>query len=136
MDLVRDRIDPEKAKLGSTYNLDETTSVKVRRWNNPEYRTKILELREEWISEHKHPEDQVLPEDVTRDIMAKAMSEHILVDWSGFTKDGEVLPYSQGAAYEFLSDEGFEEEMMRIINASNTRASFLTERKKAKVKKS
>lgn len=136
MDLVRDRIDPEKAKRGTKFNLDDDTWVKVRRWNNPEYRTRILELREDWITANKHPEDQTLPDDVTRDIMAKAMSECVLVDWGGFFKDGEELPFSVKAAYDFLSDEGFEEEMMRIINAANSRARFMTERAKVKLKKS
>lgn len=136
MDLVKDRIDPQKAKMGAPYNLDGTTTVQVRRWNNPDYRTRILELREDYIGQNQIGEDETLPEEVTRQVMARAMSEHVLVGWSGITRDGKEVPYSQEAAYEFLCDEGFEEEMFKIINASNSRERFLTDRKEQKVKKS
>ena len=136
MDLVKDRIDPEKAKKGTAYSLNDTTTVQIRRWNNAEYRRALLDMREEKLAELKLADDAKLPDDVSRDIMAKAMSEHIVVGWHGFTRNGKAVAYTSAKAYEFLSDEGFEDEMFRIINASANRERFLADRKVARVKKS
>jgi len=130
MDIKQFRTDLDKAKKGVWVDVDPDGSVRVRvaRLGNPAYQACLAELmgvtgRRISGSTIRRTQD---PELRTR-AMKKAMARHVLLDWEGFTSDGEVIPYSQQKAEELLEDPAYQDFYELILQFASDEALFREE---------
>ena len=95
-------VDAKKEREGTWIPISEDARVKIARFNNPEHRKVMDELRKPYRGLLIGGRD--LPEDVTEEIILQSLSRAVLVDWEGFeSEEGEPLPYSSQAAYDALA---------------------------------
>lgn len=137
VDLVRDKLDFKKSNDGVWVKIRDFGEVKIRRWNNPEYRKTALVLREAKLEELGKDPDFILSEEESYDIMVKAACQDVILDWKGIESDGQPVPYSQElASSTFLDpDEAWKDQFYDIVAAANERAKFVRERREANAKK-
>lgn len=129
MDIEFDAMDPEKLEKGAWDKLDEETEIRVRRANNPQFRKRLEELREEAVRKLGVDEEDRIPEEVSRDILAQAAAEYLLTDWRGMTSGGEEFPYSQEAALSLLRDRRHEVFLGQVLLKANDQELFRTKRR-------
>lgn len=137
VDLVRDKIDSEKAKQGVWVDITDFGRVKIRRWNNPDYRNRAMDLRDAKLEElGKTPQD-MLSDDESFEIMVKAACEEIIVDWEGIEADGKPVAYDSKLAIAAFTDpdDSWRDEFNLIVSAANSREKYARERKEENTKK-
>lgn len=104
-------------------------SVKVARTGTPEYKATLRRL----AAPHKTIAEMLIDSTVIaseadtklfKDIEAQAMSEHVLLDWKGFTETDEPnspqVPYSQEKALEYINaSEDFRKLILGLATAAS-----------------
>jgi len=86
---------------GVWMDIGDGASLKVARVGNPRYRKRIAQLTKPYKRQIR---SDTLPEDLSDELVLKAFSETILLDWKGIEDDkGKAIKYSQEAAYKLLS---------------------------------
>ena len=138
VDLVRDRLDSTKANEGIWEEITDFGKVKLRRWNNSDYRNAALALRDVKLEELKKAPNEQLSEDESFEIMVRAACQFVIVDWEGIESNGEPIPYDPKLAIDaFLDpDDSFRDEFNLIVAAAANRQNYTRERKEATAKKS
>lgn len=110
---------------GVWVDIGEGAQLKVARVGNPRYRSRVRELSKPYKRQIRA---DILPEDMSDEIVLRAFSETILLDWKGIEDDnGEPIPYSHENAYELLkglrdfrtlvADVAQEQETFRRVEA-------------------
>lgn len=79
--------------------------LKIARANNSKFRSLFMRLTKPYQKDLSAQNASSLDENVMRDIMAKALSEAILMDWDNFIIDGEAIPFSKENAYSLLYND-------------------------------
>lgn len=75
--------------------------LKIGRITNPMYETHLRKLSRPYVTSIRKG---TIDQKVMEDLMAKAMSHHVLLGWENLQDEkGAPIPYSQGKAYELLS---------------------------------
>lgn len=137
VDLVRDRADPARSAEGVWADIRDFGRVKIRRWNNKEYRDAALKLRGEKLEELKMLPTADLPDEHTFGVMVQAACEHVIVDWEGIESEGMPVPYTPEVGIEtFAEEEGpWRDEFNLIVNAASDRSKYALERIEDNTKK-
>lgn len=81
--------------------------LKVRGIGSKLYQTTVARLSRA-VTRDGRNRDNSLKNDVAAKITGEALAEHILLDWDGFTEEGEPLAYSKELALQWLTDPDFE----------------------------
>lgn len=82
------KTDPKKEVEGVIIPMDDTSWIRVARMNNP----KFLEYMQEAMKPHKQAVRlQTLPEAVAERVYIEGVAHTILLEWGGFTDEGEEL---------------------------------------------
>ena len=97
-------VDDDAAENGAWANY-RGVKLRIARANNPKFRSVFMRLTKPYQKELNAQNAGALDEDIMRDIMAKALSEAILTDWSNFVIDGEEIPFSKENAYSLLFND-------------------------------
>lgn len=85
---------------GVWVEIGDGAKLKVARVGNPRYRERIRQLTKPYRNQIR---SSTLPEDISDDLVLKAFSECILLDWEGLEDDkGKPITYSKEHAYELL----------------------------------
>ena len=84
---------------GVWQEIGEDAGIRLARIGNPRY-TRVL--RAKIRGKERQLQLRTLPDDVTDRLYCEALAEAVLLDWRGFTRDGEALPYSREAAVDVL----------------------------------
>ena len=138
VDLVRDRIDTQKTKDGVWVPIKDFGEVKLRKWNNEEFRKLAVKFRNERAAELGLGEEDDLDIVEAQKVMYRAACYEVVVDWRGITSDGEEVPYTPELGEQVFCDpeEAWADQIGEIVRISTERAKFLQERTDANVKKS
>ena len=115
-------VDLGKAADGVWIAYEGDIEFKIARANTPGYRDAIKRLHRQ----HKHQiESGTMSEQLSDNLLADLMAEHILVDWKGLMNGKEEFKYSKNAAKTFLKDERYAEIrewiMVQAQNVENYR---------------
>lgn len=98
---------------GVWHDLGAGVKIKVARIGNPEYNAALRKLAQphKGLARRAVDSDEGLEEsdlNVFRDIEARCLAEHVLVDWSGFTEtddvDSDVVEYSVERALKYIKE--------------------------------
>jgi hypothetical protein len=106
--------DPEKELNGTVVQLDDTTSLLIRRFANPDHLALLNDLNQR----HKvvlNSTDPKVVQDAKNDISREAMANHILVGWEGIEFKGKPMEYSVANAKVLL---GLNDFMDFVFSAS------------------
>lgn len=110
MELNSLRIDPKKSREGVWVDYVRGTRVLVARYDNKD----MLAYKSQKAMEHKllftNMQDNM--EEALRvsdEIDVEAMAQYMLLDWEGFSNNGEVLDYTPELGKQIFSDEMYEE---------------------------
>lgn len=97
--------------------------VKLRSINYEPYQTLVERLK----APHRRTTraDTTLPEKVLREIIAKAISAEILVDWKGISDDAGEIKFTPAKAYEILVDPVYAAFLDDVVFAAGQRETFL-----------
>lgn len=115
IDFADFEIDPILAEQGAWLDMGRGARVKIGRNGSRRFRETVARL----LKENAHRAvNGAFPEDVQEELTLRAVSEAIVLDWEGFTLNGEPLPYSPENAYRVLSNPRMEELRERWLNFS------------------
>lgn len=114
MDLAKKRIDRKAEVEGVWSDFIEGSRVKVARMNNPKFMSTLMKLRDEKLAEVDPREE--LSEDEAREVLCRTMAKTILLDWEGFTDNGEEIEYSENMAFELFYDKQYEDIIVNGIS--------------------
>lgn len=131
-------VNPEFANEGKWVEYPGTPAkFKIARFNN---RKAELARHEANLELYKRLQAQLkssTPEEFTDtealQVQAKVMSQHILKDWEGISKNGESLAYSPEAAYELLADPAYYDFYMFVFNEAISHENYSAETEEAVV---
>ncbi len=120
MDLSKIALDLTRVVDGTWVQIDDVTSIKVARTNNPNYSKMLQKGLTPYAGKHKTP-----PEGAMDDLLTKCLVETVLMDWKGLTIDGvSEVPYSKEKAYELLSDRSLVEFREAVVGAASDADNF------------
>ena len=133
MDLREFKTDPTLEEEGKEIVVDETTTIKIARYNNP-----AMRKMQERISE---PYQKVVGRGKISDktagvILARCMAKHILKGWTGLFLDGEEIPYSEEKALELLTDPTLNDFKEQVLFESQKMENYREERLEEDLKNS
>lgn len=96
-------MDPDKALAlddaaseGKWFPYRDGSRVRVAYWDNPKFK-KAIQRKLKAFGGFRN-----IPEEVDTKIICEAIGETILLDWEGFTRGGNPLPYSRETAIDLL----------------------------------
>ena len=99
MDIDKAFADPKLESEGVWVSYREGSKVKVARMGNPTFQ-KHLDAK---MRPHKRKQDRgTLSSEIETRVLCEAIAETVLLDWSGFTKDGKDFKYTPDAAAALL----------------------------------
>jgi len=125
MDLAEVKVDRKTQNEGVWVEHDMTTSFLIARMGNPKFKTRFNAL----MAPHQRKyEAGKLDMEMQGQIMARAVSETILLDWRGLTLDGKEIKYSKERAFEILSDATAEEFLALILEYAQDNERFRNEK--------
>ena len=125
MDLAEVKVDRKTQNEGVWVAHDMTTSFLIARMGNPKFKTRFNSL----MAPHQRKyEAGKLDMEMQGQIMARAVSETILLDWKGLTLDGKEIKYSKEKAFEILSDATAEEFLALILEYAQDNERFRNEK--------
>jgi hypothetical protein len=121
MDLSEVKVDGKTQSEGVWVEHDTETSFLVARMGNPKFKQRFGAL----MAPHQRRYDAgKLSNEMQSQIMAKAVSETILLGWKGLQMDGKELKYSTEKAYEILADPTAEEFLALILEYAQDNERF------------
>jgi hypothetical protein len=117
---------------------DDGTEIRVRSEDYAPYRraiTRIVE-RQQTTGRFSARQGSRIGDPVEFDVnRAKAIVEHLLLDWKGVTDGGQEIPYSKEEAERYLTDPDFYDFYLAVVEAiervTRSRADWETARKKS-----
>lgn len=125
MDLAEVKVDRKTQNEGVWVEHDMTTSFLIARMGNPKFKARFNSL----MAPHQRKyEAGKLDMEMQGQIMARAVSETILLDWKGLTLDGKEIKYSKERAFEILSDATAEEFLALILEYAQDNERFRNEK--------
>ena len=125
MDLTNVKVDKKTQSEGVWVEYDNETSFLVARMGNPKFKQRFTAL----MSPHQRKFDAgKLDMEMQSQIMARAVSETILLDWQGLKMDGKELKYTKEKAFEILSDPTAEEFLAIIIEYAQDNENYRNEK--------
>jgi hypothetical protein len=77
------------------------TRIKVARINNARYKKYFQKITKPYKRQIRNG---TLSEDLAEKLLVDALANTILLDWKGFTKEGQDFPYSVDNARSFLAE--------------------------------
>lgn len=92
--------DPVLEKEGVWFDIGDGAHVRVAAMNNPNWQRV---MRAKFKGRERQLQLKTLSDDVATKLVIEATAETILLDWKGFTRNGEPLPYSREAAIDVLT---------------------------------
>jgi len=118
MDFEKFRTDEKLEQEGRWFPVGEGAECKIARTGNPRYK----EMLRSKLGVYEQSLQQRLLDDDTADAMLiEVMAKTILLDWKGFEKEGENVPYSVKTAIEQMT-EYKEFRNFVAMNADNMQA--------------
>lgn len=121
MDIAKFQSDPKKSDEGVWISLDESTRIRVARADNPRYQAA---MRRELLPYKQAVRAGTLSEKIADKVMAVCLAEAVLLDWDGFTAEGEPLPYSREKAVELLMAPHMKDFRSMVVGFSEDAALF------------
>lgn len=97
-------VDDKKVEEG-TWTTYRGVRLKIARGNNPKFRALFMKLTKPYQKQLVNQNLAALDEETMKDIMARVMSETILLDWNNFSIDGKEVPYTKENAYALLYND-------------------------------
>lgn len=125
MKLSKFKIDHNVAEEGQWVDIGDGVELKIARMGNRKYNETIRRLSKP----HKYQIDNdTLPQEISEEIMNKAVAECILLDWKGLEDDdGQPINYSRQKAFELLSDPDLAPFKRQVIGIAQTDETFRNE---------
>ena len=124
MDLNSVQLDLDKEKEGVWVDIDATTRLCIARMYNP----KFNKLFEKLAAPYKNAVKRgMLGDDKANELMNKAISKTILIDWEGLTSDGKPLKYSPDTAFDILNDKRYVTFRQMILDVAEDEAVYRAE---------
>lgn len=131
MDLMQNAVDPKLELEGATVKLDDKTTLKIARFNNPEYLKLQQKLSAPFQRKGGREDMSTREADI---ILNRVMSRCILMGWEGLFIDGVEVEYSPAKAFEILSDRRFRQFKEDVLWESQRLEHFRLERAEDDVK--
>jgi len=104
MDISNLKITPTdpKAEEEGVWTDYRGVKLKIARLNNPKFQRAFKKFTRPYQKEMRKG---TLDNDISKEILAKAMAEGLLVDWKDFVVDDQEIPYSRDAATSLLIND-------------------------------
>ena len=132
MDLSKLKVDQKSAVDGVWVDLDETSKIKIARYGNSHFKTRLREV----LAPYKRMIDnETLSDEKSDDLMMQVVAETILLDWKGMTMNGEEVEYSTAKAKELLIDPSLSEFRELTMSLSRDMQLFREQELEESVKK-
>lgn len=137
VDLVKDRIDSDKAKEGIWVDIPNFARVRIRRWNNEDFRRRSNELRLKTLEDLRMKSSANLTDEQAFPIMVQAACETVITEWdsSQVTEGGKPVRYTPEKGFEVFSSPDWREEFLSIVQEATDREQFVVEVQEETVKK-
>lgn len=133
MEITTDFADPTLSDEGVWREYRNDSRIKIAGIGNSKFAADQERQRNSYSGIRRNREGR-LPGDLETKILCRSMAKHILVDWSGFTKNGKTLKHSEETAYELLLSNVFFRN--DIAAMSSEEGNFLKEAEDADIKNS
>lgn len=133
MDLREYKTDPFLEEEGKDVVVDDTTTIKIARFNNPKFRQMQARLSEPY---QKAVGRGNISDENAGKILSKCMAAHIIKGWSGLMLDGKEVPYSSDKALEIMLDPTLKEFKEQVLQESQRIDNFREERLEEDLKNS
>lgn len=95
------------------------TRIKVARINNARYKKYFQKITKPYKRQIRNG---TLSEDLAEKLLVDALANTILLDWKGFTKEGQDFPYSVDNARSFLAESADFRDL--VSDAANEMETF------------
>lgn len=93
-------VDPVREKDGVWFDIGDDAHVKIAAMNNPNWQRV---MRAKFKGKERQIQLKTLPDAVAEKLYIEAIAETILLDWKGFTSNGQPLAYSREAVVDVLT---------------------------------
>lgn len=124
MDLAEVKVSNKAQNEGVWVDYDGETSFLIARMGNPKFKARFTAL----MAPHQRRFDAgKLSQEMQSQIMAKAVSETILLGWKGLKMDGKEITYSADKAFDILNDPTAEEFLALILEYAQDNERFRNE---------
>lgn len=101
MDLKSYKVDPVKVTDGVWEDFGDGTSILLARMGNSYYEKELKKLATPYKRQIR---TNTVSDTVYNDLINKAVSKTVILNWKGLKEDGKEIKYSPEKAYELLSN--------------------------------
>lgn len=125
MDLREYKTDPQLEEEGKEIVVDEDTTIRIARFNNPAFRKmqeRISEPYQKAVGRGK------ISDATAAKILARCMAKHIIKGWKGLRLDGKEIEYSEEKALELMSDPTLNDFKEQVLLESQRIENYRLER--------
>lgn len=119
-------VDPKKASEG-TWVSKFGAKFKIARYSNSEAEAARASALADFYQKLSEKDGAKVDEKDTaslRDIQARVMADHVLLDWKNLGQKGKELKYSPDAAYKILRDPKYQDLFNLVLSESLSRDNF------------
>lgn len=96
------KVDQKKAEEGVWFEISEKTRIKLARIGALSYKKEVERLMKPYAHQRLH--NKSIPLEIREDLAIQALAKTIILDWEGFTEDGNPYPYSYENAIKLLRE--------------------------------
>ena len=125
MDLREYKTDPQLEEEGKEIEVDEETTIKIARFNNPAFRRMQDRLTEPY---QKAVGRGKISDATAGKILSRCMAKHIIKGWKGLRLDGKEIPYSEEKALELMLDPTLNDFKEQVLLESQRIENYREER--------
>ena len=122
MDLSKFKTDGDLSQNGVVVDIGEGATVTVARSNNEKFTKSLRATAKKYGRSFKS-----LADDKLERLLMESYCGTVLLNWSGFKKDGEDLPFSRETAIELLLDKEYVDLRKLIEDLADEPETFRTE---------
>jgi len=125
MDLREYKTDPQLEEEGKEIVVDEDTTIRIARFNNPAFRKmqeRISEPYQKAVGRGK------ISDATAAKILSRCMAKHIIKGWKGLRLDGKEIEYSEEKALELMLDPTLNDFKEQVLLESQRIENYRLER--------
>jgi hypothetical protein len=128
MDLSKFKTDGKLSQEGVVIDLGDNSTVTVARAGNEKFNKSLRAVAKKFGHSFKSLGDEKLER-----VVMECYVGTVLLNWSGFKKDGQDLPFSKESAVELMLDKEYVDLRTLIENLANEPETFRREQIEAVV---
>lgn len=120
MDILDVVTDLEASEKGAWFPITDDCKIKIAEWGNKKHKKYLREM----YNKHGRKIEAGALNDNQADKLMVPQWVHIIRDWEGITKKGEVLPFNEDNLLELAGDKRFDNFFKKIESISKEEENF------------